>query len=140
MAHFAQLDDTNVVINVIVVDNRDTTDTDGNEVEALGVAFCKKLFGSETNWKQTSYNGRIRGRYAGVGMIYDAALDKFLHPQPFPSWVLTSDTHAWTAPITEPALTEEELAAFKFYSWDEDAYQADTSDPKTAGWVLRDPE
>ena len=140
MAHFAQLDDTNVVINVIVVDNRDTTDTDGNEVEALGVAFCKKLFGADTNWKQTSYNGRIRERYAGVGMTYDAELDKFLHPRPFPSWVLTPDTHAWTPPIPEPTLTEEELEAFKYYRWDEDAYQADTSDPKTAGWVLHDPE
>jgi len=136
MAHFAQLDDTNVVINVIVVDNRDTTDTDGNEVEALGVAFCKKLFGADTNWKQTSYNGRIRGRYAGVGMTYDAELDKFLHPRPFPSWVLTTDAHVWTPPIPEPALTEEELAAFKYYRWDEDAYQADNS----TGWVLHDPE
>ena len=65
MAHFAELDENNVVKRVIVVDNKDTSDANGNEVESIGVAFCQKLLGG--NWVQTSYNGNIRKHYAGIG-------------------------------------------------------------------------
>ncbi len=78
MAHFAQLDSNNKVINVIVIDNDKTHDQNGLEQESLGVAYCKSLFGSDTNWVQTSYNGNIRGCYAGVGMTYDAIKDEFI--------------------------------------------------------------
>ena len=61
MAHFAQLDSNNVVTQVIVVGNDDTSDSNGVEVESIGVAFCQKLLGADTNWKQTSYNGSMRG-------------------------------------------------------------------------------
>ena len=64
MAHFAKIDSNNVVTQVIVVSNDDTSDTNGVEVESIGVAFCQKLLGAETNWKQTSYNDNIRGNYA----------------------------------------------------------------------------
>ena len=67
MAHFAQLDSNNVVTQVIVVSNDDTSDNNGTEVESIGVAFCQKLLGAETNWKQTSYNSNMRGNYAGIG-------------------------------------------------------------------------
>ena len=70
MAHFAQLDSDNVVTQVIVVSNDDTSDSNGVEVESIGVAFCQKLLGAETNWKQTSYNSNMRGNYAGIGMTY----------------------------------------------------------------------
>ena len=66
MAHFAQLDSNNVVTQVIVVSNDDTSDSNGIETESIGVAFCQKLLGSDTNWKQTSYNGNSRGNYAGI--------------------------------------------------------------------------
>ena len=60
MAHFAEIDENNVVTQVIVVSNEDTSDANGNEVEEIGVAFCKKLLGANTNWKQTSYNNNFR--------------------------------------------------------------------------------
>ena len=79
MAHFAQLDENNVVTQIIVVDNRDITDPHtGQEDEILGIAFCKKLLGG--NWKQTSYNNNSRVRYAGIGYSYNAALDAFVPP------------------------------------------------------------
>ena len=136
MAHFAQLDSNNVVTQVIVVSNDDITDSNGNEVESIGVAFCQKLLGADTNWKQTSYNDNMRTRYAGIGYSYNASLDAFTPPQPFASWTLDSTSKDWVAPITRPTLTAEQIAANSFYTWDETAYQADTSDPKTVGWVL----
>ena len=65
MAHFAQLNDDNIVTQVIVVANQDTADKDGVENEAIGAAFCNNLLGG--TWKQTSYNAKIRKNYAGIG-------------------------------------------------------------------------
>lgn len=120
MAHFAQLDENNIVTQVIVVANEDTSDANGVEVEEIGVAFCKKLLGAETNWKQTSYNNNFRVRYAGIGYTYDETLDAFIPPQPFPSWVLNEETAAWEAPVPQPELTQEEIDALSFYRWDEE--------------------
>lgn len=136
MAHFAKLDENNVVTQVIVVSNEDTSDVNGNEVEEIGVAFCKKLLGADTNWKQTSYNNNFRVRYAGISYTYNEALDAFIPPSPFPSWELQSETADWQSPLgPAPTLTEEEIASRSFYRWDEDAYQADN----TTGWVLETP-
>ena len=136
MAHFAQLDENNVVIQVIVVDNKDITDPHtGQEDEIFGIAFCKKLLGG--NWKQTSYNGNTRVRYAGLGYSYNAALDAFVPPQPYASWTLDNETADWVSPLgVAPERTEAEVAANSFYLWDEEAYQADN----TTGWVLVTPE
>lgn len=73
MAHFAQLKD-NVVTQVIVVNNEEVPD------EATGIAFCKFLFGEDTEWVQTSYNNKFRGKYAGIGMTYDKTKDEFIEP------------------------------------------------------------
>ena len=78
MAHFAELDSNNVVLRVIVVDNKDTSDAHGVEKEYIGTAFCERVLGG--TWKQTSYNGNFRGRYAGIGYTYDAQLDEFVAP------------------------------------------------------------
>jgi len=83
MAHFAQLDENNVVTQVIVVSNNELLDANGQEREELGVAFCQRLFGG--NWKQTSYNNSMRVRYAGIGYSYNATLDAYVPPKPFPS-------------------------------------------------------
>jgi len=137
MAHFAQLDENNVVTQVIVVSNDDITDTNGVETESIGVAFCQKLLGADTNWKQTSYNSNMRVRYAGIGYSYNAELDAFVAPQPYVSWTLDSETANWVSPLgAAPALTEAEVEARSYYRWDEDAYQADN----TTGWVLETPE
>ena len=136
MAHFRELDENNVVTQVIVVANEDTCDVNGVEVEEIGVAFCKKLLGAETNWKQTSYNNNFRVRYAGISYTYNEELDAFVPPSPFPSFVLNNTTADWQSPLgAAPELTEEEIASRSFYRWDEDAYQADN----TTGWVLETP-
>ena len=81
MAHFAQIDSDNIVRQVIVVNNEVLHDDKGVEQESIGVAFCQSLFGSDTNWVQTSYNGNFRGRYAGAGMTYDPIKDEFIIPE-----------------------------------------------------------
>lgn len=79
MAHFARLED-NIVQEVVVVNNAVILDSDGVEQEQLGIDFCKSLYGEDTNWIQTSYNGSFRGQYAGLGDIYDPIEDKFITP------------------------------------------------------------
>jgi hypothetical protein len=120
MAHFAQLDENNVVLQVIVVDNKDITDPHtGQEDEILGIAFCKKLLGGK--WVQTSYNNSIRKRYAGIGYSYNAGLDAFVAPKPHESWVLNNETADWESPVgPAPDLTEAEQDAGSFYVWDEE--------------------
>jgi hypothetical protein len=109
MAHFAELDSNNVVLRVVVIDNKDTADANGVEKEYIGTAFCEKLFGG--TWKQTSYNGNIRKNYAGVGYTYNADIDAFVPPQPYPSWTLDANAQ-WQAPVAMPT-------DGKMYSWDE---------------------
>ncbi len=93
MAHFAQLDESNIVTQVIVVHNNELLDN-GVESEAKGVAFCQSLLGG--NWVQTSYNGNIRKNYAGVGFTYDQTRDAFIPPKPEEgNWVLNEDTCIW---------------------------------------------
>lgn len=107
MAHFAQIEN-GIVTQVIVVNNNELL-VDGIEVESKGADFCQSLFGG--SWKQTSYNGTIRKRYAGIGYSYDETADVFIAPKPFASWVLDSN-YDWQAPIERPA-------DGKRYSWDE---------------------
>ena len=111
MAHFAKIEN-GLVTQVIVVGNADTANAEGVELEHIGAAFCERLLGGE--WKQTSYNGRMRKNYAGIGYTFDAGRDAFIAPQPFPSWVLNEQTCQWEAPIPMPT-------DGKMYSWDEDA-------------------
>ena len=141
MAHFAQLDENNVVTQVIVVGNSDTADVNGVESESIGVAFCQQLLGAETNWKQTSYNSNMRGNYAGIGMTYMSGVatlgvgstDIFIGQQPHASWTISTTEARWVSPLGDaPALTDAQRDASSFYTWDEAAYQADN----TAGWVL----
>ncbi len=111
MAHFAEINGTDIVLRVIVVDNSNIIDPQtGEESEDLGIAFCKKLFGG--NWVQTSYNGNFRRRYAGVGYTYDRQYDAFIAPKPYPSWILNMTTLAWESPIPYPTDGKD-------YVWDE---------------------
>ena len=117
MAHFAQLDENNVVTQVIVVHNNELMDN-GVESEAKGITFCQSLFPG-TNWKQTSYNGNMRKNYAGVGYTYDAQRDAFIAPQPYPSWTLDETTCHWNPPVPYPNDGQ-------VYAWDE----------ATTSWIL----
>ena len=100
MAHFAEINDQNIVQRIIVVHNNELLNSDGVEQESLGISFCQSLFGG--NWKQTSFNGNIRKNFAGIGFSYDSARDAFISPKPFNSWVLDEETCQWQAPIEMP--------------------------------------
>jgi len=132
MAHFAKLDENNIVTNVIVVGNDKLINpATAFEEESLGIAFCENLFGG--TWIQTSYNNNFRKRYAGIGYSYNATLDAFVPPQPHASWTLDNETADWVSPLgAAPELTEAEVESGSFYIWNEDAYQADN----TTGWEL----
>jgi hypothetical protein len=116
MAHFVKLDENNIVTEVHVVANRDTSDAHGVEKEYIGQAFLEKLFGG--TWKQTSYNGNIRKNYAGIGYTYNADIDAFVPPKPFASWLLNEETAQWEAPTPMPADAGTGEPP-KMYSWDE---------------------
>lgn len=131
MAHFAQLDQNNIVIGVLVVSNKDTADENGNEVEEIGIKFLKFLFGEDTIWKQTSYNNNIRKHYAGIGHTYDENLDAFIPPKPFDNWILNEETCLWEPPISKPELTEEQIQNNSVYEWDQEIY-GETGN----GWIL----
>jgi hypothetical protein len=129
MAHFAQLDENNVVTQVIVVSNNELLDASGVEREEMGIGFCQRLFGG--NWKQTSYNHNLRKRYAGIGYTYNAELDAFVPPKPFPSWVLDNDEANWKAPVAAPAdmgMGEGQ----KMYTWNESTTSWEEVVPMTA--------
>lgn len=136
MAHYAELDENNIVKRVIVIDNINcvnsaiktsyptltqsilktvngkviSVDKIGTaekesinwEDEITGVTYCQKIFGKDTIWKQTSYNGNIRKNYAGIGYTYDAKRDAFISPQPYKSWILNETTCQWEAPVKYP--------------------------------------
>ena len=144
MAHFAQLDENNVVTQVIVVSNDDTSDSNGVETESIGVAFCQKLLGADTNWKQTSYNGNMRGNYAGIGYTYMSnvatlgvgSTDIFIVSNLMLLGLLVLILqHGIHQLEMQPALTDDQIAAGSYYTWDESAYQADN----TVGWALTTP-
>jgi len=94
MAHFAKLDENNVVTTVVVVNNSELL-VDGVELEAKGIEFLISLFG-DSNWKQTSYNGNFRKNYAGIGYTYDPQRDAFIPPKPDGNYVLDEQTCQWT--------------------------------------------
>ena len=141
MGHWAEIDENNIVLRVIVIKEAEL-DT-GN-------------WGDKSKWIKTSYNtfeGKhyvpkdhqdwseessdqskaLRFRYAGVGMKYDSTNDVFYEQQPFSSWTLNTTTWMWDPPLTTPTLTDEEMTAGKYYEWNESLYQSDN----TKGWELK---
>lgn len=93
MAHFAELDNNNKVKRVLVVDNENILDGNGNESEAVGKDFCLQ-FGPGP-WIQTSYSGKFRKNFAGVGSIYDPVRDAFITPSPAPAALFDEQTCRW---------------------------------------------
>jgi hypothetical protein len=103
MAHYAEIDENNIVLRVLVVDDR--YDHDGHD-------FLANTCGLGGTWIKTSYNTSggehalggtpLRKNYAGIGSIYDAERDAFYDPQPYPSWTLNEDTCTWKAPVEKP--------------------------------------
>ena len=128
MAHFAELDGNNTVTRVVVVGNDITTAAGPlgeNDMHVDGETWCVNFF-KGGNWKQTSYNNTFRKQYAGIGMVFDAAKDKFLGQQPYQSWSLDGNDD-WQAPVTYPTDTTD-----KRINWDEAGQKwtaTDNSDP-----------
>lgn len=116
MAHFAKIED-GVVVQVVVVSNDDAPDP-FPQSEELGVQFLQKL-GLEGEWKQTSYNGNFRVRYASVGYFYDPDRDAYIPPKPYDSWVLNEEKLDWEAPVPYPARFSAQ------YTWNEETLQWD---------------
>ena len=112
MAHFAELDSDNIVINVVRVADGEILKTDGTESELKGKKFLNKVLGQST-WVQTSINGTIRKNYAGIGYKYDSTRDAFIPPKPdYDSWTLNETTCKWESPVAYPD-------DGNLYNWDE---------------------
>ena len=117
MAHFAKLNEDNVVVQVIVVSNSDAPD------EAKGQAFLQNLYKNTVTYKQTSYNTiagehklggtPFRKNYAAIGYTYDSTKDAFIPPKPYNSWTLDENTCQWEAPVEKPG-------GDNIYEWNED--------------------
>lgn len=112
MAHFAKLDENNIVIDINAVANAVLDDLPFPESEPIGIAFLTEWSGGYQNWRQTSYNRNFRKNYAGFGFRYDEDLDAFVPPKPCPSWLLNTDTCQWQPPISYPNDGKQ-------YIWDE---------------------
>ena len=120
MAHFAELNNNNKVLQVIVISN-DNVDANGGDESAQAETFVATIVPYGTGgvaWKQTSYNNNFRKQYAGIGYSYDSSKDKFILPQPYPSWSL-DDNDDWKAPVTYPTVTEISSNPVQI-TWDED--------------------
>ena len=120
MAHFAELNSSSVVLQVVVISN-DDVDAHGGDESTEAEDFVKSLVPFSTggtSWKQTSYNNNFRKQYAGPGYSYDVAKDMFIVPKPYSSWTLNGSGD-WVAPVTYPNKTEEG-GKFVFITWDED--------------------
>jgi hypothetical protein len=114
MAHFAKVNsDTNIVLDVNVVNNDDIQNLSFPESESVGITFLIPWNTPNTYWKQTSYNNNFRKNYAGIGYTYDESRDAFIPPKPFNSWLLDEDTCQWKAPVDYPTDGKD-------YIWNED--------------------
>jgi hypothetical protein len=104
MAHYAEIDQNNIVLRVIVVPN------EVEPTEQAGIEYCQGLLGG--NWIKTSYNHTIRKNFAGIGFQYDPRRDAFIPPKPYPSWKFIEETCRWEPPFSAPASDKPQ-------TWDE---------------------
>ena len=142
MAHFAKISETNEVLSVLTVDNKDVLNADGVEEESVGQAYLEKHNNWPAQmWIQTSYNTSrgthkdggtpFRGNYAGIGKIWDEDNNIFYDKKPYASWVLNTTTATWNSPVGDAPddLTDEEKAADTHYVWNEAGQSWDKTTP-----------
>lgn len=110
MAHYAKLNEDNIVLEVNVVNN-DVITINGVESEQAGIDFLTQLYG-HNKWKQTSYNATFGKNYAGIGYKYDYLRQAFIPPKPYLSWILNEETCLWNSPVPKPVGPGR-------YEWDE---------------------
>jgi hypothetical protein len=140
MAHFAKISETNEVLTVLAVDNKDVLNADGVEDETVGQQYLERHNNWPAQmWIQTSYNTSagthklggtaLRGNYAGIGYTWDEDNNLFYGKKPYASWVLNTTDAQWHSPIGDaPALTAEQEVAHSRYDWNEDAKSWDLTD------------
>ena len=131
MAHFAKIDENNLVINVLTLNDSDMLDQQENPVESIGQTYLETHNNWPSHlWIQTSYNTfqnthrlggtPFRGNYAQPGYTWDTENQIFWPEKPYPSWVKNVSEARWQSPIGDaPALTEEQWKAYSYYAWDE---------------------
>jgi hypothetical protein len=151
MAHFAHVDDDNLVTQVIVIGNEIVDpDETGTDNEQLGKDFIADTLGLAGTWVQTSYNNTFRNKLAAIGDTWDADADEFTSPKPYASFVWNNTTKVWDPPLAYPlaglvdsdyptgypadfvTACEDDTSAVYVYEWREDEYQSDN----TTGWFL----
>lgn len=123
MAHFAKLDENNIVVEVNVVNNAELLDASGQESEQKGIEFLTRWSGGYTKWKQTSYNKNFRKNYAGIDYVYDEARDAFIPPKPYDNWILDENTCIWVPPVPYPAYDGND------YAWNQETGTWDNQGP-----------
>lgn len=114
MAHFAQLDINNNVINVIVISNDDINNEEFPKSEEIGINYLRTLYSPMSIWRQTSYSGSFRKRFAGIGFTYSPKYDAFIPPKYYRSWLFDESTCDWVAPRAKPVDDN-------YYDWDEES-------------------
>ena len=144
MAHFAEIDSNGKVLRVVVIDNNDVASSGGDySTGAEEKVRTIVPFTTGVRWVQTSYNNNARKQYAGIGYTFDSAKNKFIAPQPFPSWSLDANDD-WQAPVAYPSVTTYGDNVRYFISWDEanlrwigkdDSNNTFAWSPETSSWL-----
>ena len=149
MAHFAKIRTNNEVLSVLYVNDRDTQNSEGIEIESVGQAYLEQHNNwPAAQWIKTSYNTTrnqhklggtpFRGNYAGIGYIWDQENQIFFEPIPYASWVKNIETASWQSPIGDkPTLTEEQTSQNTAgthrwgYNWNEETQAWDLTNSQT---------
>lgn len=117
MAHYALLNENNIVTNVIYVDNMFIIDENGNDDETLAISMCREgLDNKNARLIKTSISNKIRNKYAAIGDTYSEEYDVFISPKPYPSSILNTTTFFWDTPVPKPTDAPDGF----YYEWDED--------------------
>lgn len=116
MAHFAELNENNIVVNVYVIMNQDIMDENNTEQELLGINLCKQLYGQHKRFVQTSYNNNFRKRYARIGDLFDESYNAFITPPKYPSFIFNEQELSWDPPVPYP----DDPNPDNIYIWNED--------------------
>lgn len=120
MAHFAQLDENNIVIRVLVTDNNDQNGDEGYQwlIDNLGGRWVKTSYNTQQG-KHLLGGVPFRGNYAGIGYTYHEDIDAFVPPKEYPSWIIDTENYTWITPVPMPDsgmwLWDEETVSWKEY-------------------------
>ena len=144
MAHFAELDNNNLVLRIVVISNDDVNKNGGDQSETAALAVEQIVpFSNGVKWVQCSFNGNFRGKYPGVGFTYDIEKDKFIAPKPYESWTLDING-TWQSPVAYPSITTYGDNIKFSITWDENEQKWFSRDydhnrfewsPETSSWL-----